>query len=112
MHKLLFYKTENGNDIVLDWIRSLDSKDRKIIGEDLKAVQLGFPLGLPLCRSLGGGLWEVRSSLSSKREARLLFGHLSKQAALLVTAGFIKKTQKTPNDILDLARKRLREFQS
>jgi hypothetical protein len=43
---------------VLDWIRSLDAADRKIIGEDLKAVQLGFPMGLPLCRNLGGGLWK------------------------------------------------------
>jgi phage-related protein len=54
---------------------------------------------------------EVRSSLKSRREARLLFGHFSEHAALVIAVGFIKKSQKTPKDVLDLARKRLREFQ-
>jgi antitoxin HicB len=53
-----------------------------VIGEDLRAIELGFPLGLPLCRNLGGGLWEVRSTLPTKREARLIFFHQSSEGGL------------------------------
>ena len=75
MHKLRFYKTSSGREVGLDFIRSLDALERKVIGENLRAVEIGFPMGLPLCRNLGGGLWEVRSTLPSKREARLIFFH-------------------------------------
>jgi predicted XRE-type DNA-binding protein len=52
----------------------LPREDKRTIGRDIAQVQFGWPVGLPLCRSLAGGLWEVRSSLPSKREARVLFG--------------------------------------
>ena len=112
MHSVAFYRTGTGRELVLDWIRSLDLPDRKVIGEDLRTVQIGFPMGLPLCDNLGGGLWEVRSSLPSKREARLIFFHSGARKALVVVHGFIKKTQKTASSDIDLARKRMREFQA
>ncbi|AMJ61303.1 type II toxin-antitoxin system RelE/ParE family toxin [Bosea sp. PAMC 26642] len=111
MHNVRFYKTGSGRELVLEWIKSLNLSDRKVIGEDLRMVQIGFPIGLPLCDNLGAGLWEVRSSLPSKREARLIFFHASAYKALVVVHGFIKKTQKTPPADIDLARKRMREFQ-
>jgi phage-related protein len=111
MHRVLFYKTNAGNEVVLDWLRSLDADDRKRIGEDLRVVQLGFPMGKPLCDSLGGGLWEVRSSLPSRREARLLFFHSRAKRALVVVHGFIKKTRTAPAGDIELARRRRREFQ-
>ena len=70
-------------------------------------VQFGWPLGMPLVRNLGGGLWEVRSDLPSNRTARLLL--CFHEAMLMVLHGFIKKTQKTPEADLDLARRRMRE---
>ena len=96
---------------MLEFIRSLAAPDRKVIGEDLRAIELGFPLGLPLCRNLGGGLWEVRSTLPTKREARLIFFHQSSEGALVVVHAFIKKARKTPEPDLKLAATRKREFE-
>jgi phage-related protein len=73
-------------------------------------VQYRWPVGMPLCRSLGDGLWEVRSDLPGNRIARVLFS--VEQGKLLVLHGFIKKSQKTPDEDLTLTRKREREFRS
>ena len=94
--------------MVLDWLRGLAPKDRNIIGQDLMRVQFRWPVGMPLCRPLGGGLWEVRSDLTSNRIARVLF--CFSEGRLIALHGFIKKTQKTPDAELELARKRMREF--
>ena len=67
-----FYRTEAGGAPVLDWLRDLDKNDRHAIGLDLMRVQFGWPIGMPLVRSLKDGLWEVRSDLRSERIARLL----------------------------------------
>ena len=112
MHKVRFYKTALGREIVLEFIRSLDAPDRRVIGENLRAVEIGFPMGLPLCRNLGGGLWEVRSTLPSRREARLIFFHADEERALVVVHGFIKKTRNTPDSDLKLAAARKRELES
>lgn len=71
-------------------------------------VQYRWPIGMPLCRSLGDGLWEARSDLPSRRIARVLFG--VQEGKILVLHGFIEKTRKTPDEDLALARKRKREF--
>jgi phage-related protein len=92
-----------------DWLRSLDDVDRQAVGLDLMRVQYRWPVGMPLCRGLGDGLWEVRTSLPSNRIARVLFS--VQQGRILVLHGFIKKTQKTPADDLALARRRNREFE-
>ena len=91
-----------------DWLRGLDESDRNAIGQDLMRVQYRWPVGMPLCRSMGEGLWEVRSNLPSNRIARVLFS--VHQGRILILHGFIKKTRKTPDEDLNLARKRRREF--
>lgn len=111
VHQVLFYKTVSGREIVREWLRSLARADREVIGEDLRVVQFGFPMGLPLCDNLGRGLWEVRSSLPSKREARLIFFHSRKVKALVVVHGFIKKLRKTPQEDIGIALKRKGEFE-
>ena len=58
-----FYRTEVGSEPVLEWLRSLDRGDRRVIGLHLMRVQFGWPIGMPLVRSLKNGLWEVRSTL-------------------------------------------------
>lgn len=107
---VVFYRTSGGAEPVLDWLRGLPPEDRRAIGTDLATVQFGWPLGMPLCRSLGNGLWEVRSSLPSRRIARLLF--FVEGGRIGVVHGFIKKTQKTPADDLELARRRMKEMQA
>jgi phage-related protein len=107
---VVFYRTRNGVEVVRDWLRDLDEADRQAIGLDLMRVQYRWPVGMPLCRALGDGLWEVRSSLPSHRIARVLFS--IHQGRILTLHGFIKKTQKTPDEDLALARRRKREFEA
>jgi phage-related protein len=102
-----FYRTSGGNVPVLDWLRSLDPQDKKIVGSDIRKVELEWPVGEPLCRPLGTGICEVRSTLSDGTIARVLFGILDDRMLLL--HAFVKKTRKTPKEDLDLARKRLAE---
>jgi phage-related protein len=102
-----FYRTELGGEPVLEWLRSLDRGDRRVIGLHLMRVQFGWPIGMPLVRSLKSGLWEVRSTLPSQRIARLIL--CFHQGTLVVLHGFIKKTRKTPVEDLTLAKRRMKE---
>jgi phage-related protein len=111
MRSVVFYRTARGSEVVLEFIRKQSKEDRSAIGEDLLVVQMGFPIGLPVCRPLGDGLWEVRSSLPSKREARSIFYHDSDADVLVVVHAFIKKVQRTPASDLRLARKRKAELE-
>ena len=105
---VVFYRSGSGAEPVREWLRTLPNEDRRCVGHDLALVQFGWPIGLPTCRSLGGGLWEVRSSLPSRRIARVLF--FFHQGRIGVVHAFIKKTQKTPRSELELARTRMREM--
>lgn len=105
---LQFWRSDSGREPTRDWFRELPHLDRAVLGHDLKRVQYGWPIGMPLVKSLGGGLWEVRSSLPSNREARALF--IVDDDGIVVLHGFIKKSQKTPLNELQLARKRMKEF--
>jgi phage-related protein len=91
-------------------LTELPREDRRTIGRDIAKAQFGWPLGLPLCRALGQGLWEVRSSLPSRREARVFFGFHEEMLVALHAA--IKKSRATPKDDVSLARTRLKELQS
>ncbi len=102
-----FWRSTTGREPVREWLTELPLDDRRIIGRDIAKVQFGWPIGLPVCRPLSGGLWEVRSSLPSKREARVLFGF--HEGELIAVHAFIKKTQKTSTDDLSLARQRFQE---
>ena len=103
-----FYQLPSGREPVREWLRTLDEKDRKVVGEDIKDIEFSWPIGMPLCRSLGKGLWEVRSDLASSRIARVIFCIADNRMVLL--HGFIKKTQKTPDADLELALRRKREI--
>jgi phage-related protein len=105
---LIFFESQAGNEPVLDWLKSLPRADRQAIGQDLMRVQWRWPVGMPLCRSLKNGLWEVRSTLPGGRIASVIFcAHHGELAAL---HGFIEKSQRTPKDDLDLALKRIKEL--
>ena len=65
---------------------------------------------MPLVRSLGSGLWEVRSNLTRGKIARVIF--TEEQGSMVLLHGFIKKSQKTPDADLALARRRKKEFES
>ncbi len=102
-----FMTTGGGTEPVRDWLKSLPATDRRTIGEDIKTVQFGWPLGMPLVRKLGKDLWEIRIRLTD-RIARVLFTVEGNVMVLL--HGFIKKSQTTPQDDLDLAKARLKQL--
>jgi len=102
-----FFVTVAGTEPVRDWLRSLSATDRKLIGENIKTVQFGWPLGMPLVDHLGGDIWEVRSRLDT-RIARTLFANEGDTMILL--HAFIKKQQKAPKPDLDLAKDRLKQL--
>jgi phage-related protein len=110
MLRVVFFRTEGGSEPVLDFLRALEPEERRIVGEDLRTVQIGWPLGMPLCRRLEKGLYEIRSDFSAKRQiCRLIF--FQHGDALVIVEGFIKKAQKTPEAALQQARKRRNEFE-
>ncbi len=93
---------------VRDWLFELSKEDRKLVGIDLATIEYGWPIGMPICKSLGSGLWEVRTDISDKKIARVLF--CIHNNYLWALHGFIKKTQKTPKSDLDIALKRMKEI--
>jgi phage-related protein len=112
VHKipLVFYRTAAGNEPVRDWLKDLDREDRLEVGGDLHRVQYRWPVGMPLCRPMGGGLWEIRTWLPSRTMSRVLICFHNE--TLYALHSFIKKTQKAPQDDLRLARERMKEVQN
>lgn len=101
--RVIFFRTDAGNEPVREWLLGLPIEEKKTIGADILAVQWVWPVGKPLVDSLGGGLWEIRSSLGD-RIARVFFILVNEEIILL--HGIIKKSRTTPKQELDLARKR------
>ena len=101
--KVVFFQTDTGKEPVREWLKEFSKDDCQIIGTDILTVQYAWPLGKPLVDNLGDGIWEVRSRLDN-RIARTLFALVNQEIVLL--HGFIKKSQKTPADELELAKKR------
>ena len=102
----IFFRTASGGQPVREWLKSLPSEHRKKIGEDIKTVEFGWPLGMPVCKPLGGGLFEVRSRLAQNRASRVIF-YIDRQSRMILLHGFIKKTQKAPKSDLALARRNM-----
>ena len=90
-----------------DWLLGLSKADRKTVGEAIKTVEWGWPVGMPVCRPMKAGLYEVRTHLHGGRIARVLFCFHGSNMVLL--HGFIKTSQKTPKPDLDTARQRQSE---
>jgi phage-related protein len=103
MLSVKFFRTEAGNEPVRDFLWDLPQEDRKIIGTDIKEVQFGWPLGMPLVRKMEKDLWEVRSHLEN-RISRVLFTVVGGQMVLL--HAFIKKSERTPQADLEIAKAR------
>ena len=104
---VVFYSGESGGEPVRDWLKSLERTDRKTIGDDIRVVEFGWPIGMPVCRPLGQGLYEVRTTLKN-RIARMMFAIVDGDMVLL--HGFIKKTQATPKSDIEIARTRLKAY--
>jgi phage-related protein len=106
---LIFFCTSAGSEPVREWLKELPESERHAIGMDLLRAQWRWPIGMPLCRAMGGGLWEIRTNLPTSRTARVLL--CLYQEHLVALHGFIKKTRATPDEDLALARKRRKELE-
>lgn len=102
-----FFKTPSGKEPVLEWLadpKQVKPEDKKAIGTDIKTVQFGWPMGMPIVRKMEADLWVVRSHISAGI-ARVMF--TVKETTMVLLHGFIKKGDKTPKEDLDLARDRM-----
>jgi phage-related protein len=99
----IFYRTEAGGEPVREWLlNDLSKEDRTLIGQDIMTVEFGWPIGMPVCRSMSHGVHEVRTNISSNRIARVLF-YIDVKQRMVLLHGFVKKTRKTPDSDLKLA---------
>jgi len=106
---LIFYEAAAGSEPVREWLKGLAESERQAIGQDLLRAHWRWPVGMPLCRPMGSGLWEVRTDLPTKRTARVLL--CLHQEHLVALHGFIKKTRATADEDLAIARKRQKELE-
>ena len=111
--KVRFFRNASGNEPVRLWLLEQGRPTKQIIGFDIKTVQFGWPLGMPLVRKIAGRkqLWEIRSHLPNSQIARIFFTVFERTnfAEMILLHAIIKKTQKTPKSDLDLADKRKNE---
>lgn len=98
-----FFCTEAGNEPVREWLNELPRDHKRIIGTQIKTLQIGWPIGMPVVRKLEKGLWEVRIDLVDTI-ARVLF--TVEGSVMVLLHGFIKKSQKTPASDLAAAKQR------
>jgi phage-related protein len=105
-----FFRLASGKEPVREWLNSrpLRDEDRRRIGESIRTVERGWPLGMPICRALGAGLWEVRIALDG-RTVRVLFS--IHEGRMILLHAFLKKTQATPDADIALARRRMKELE-
>jgi len=106
---VVFYRMDSGSEPVRDWLKGLTKAEKQIIGGDIKTVQYGWPLGMPVVRKLERGLWETRSRLD-RRIARILF--TVQDNTMILLHGFIKKSQKIAKADLVLARQRMTRLET
>lgn len=105
-----FFATQSGHEPVREWLMGLTREDRREAGRSLMTLEFGWPVGMPLARAMGRGMHELRVAMEGNRNARIFFYIDSEQQIVLLHA-FIKQTQTTPKQELDLARQRMRQHQ-
>jgi len=105
--KVVFFRTLNGKEPVREWLLGLPQEQRKAIGTDIKIVQYSWPLGMPVVRKMAADLWEVRITIFNGI-ARVLF--TVDGSLMILLHGFIKKSQKTPENELETALQRLNQY--
>jgi phage-related protein len=106
----VFFRTESGSEPVRSWLKSMPPQDRRQIGEDIRTVEFGWPVGMPTCRPLRDGLHEVRTNLIGNRIARVFF-YVDKRQRMVLLHGIVKKTRATPASDLEIARSNKRRHE-
>lgn len=106
---VVFFRSESGREPVRDFLKGLTVEDRKAVGADIKTVQFGWPIGMPVVRKMAAELWEVRSDIADGIVRVLFTVH---EGCMVLLHGFVKKAQKTPDTDLKTAMTRLRTLKA
>ena len=102
--------SKTGREPVRESLKGLDKDERILMGDAIMTVEFGWPVGMPVCRAMGQGLFEVRVDFPRHGIARVLFCVHRNRMVLL--HGFIKKEQKTRKPDLDLAKRRKQQLEN
>jgi phage-related protein len=95
----------------LEEVRGFSRESRKAVGKALRELQLGKRLGMLVSRpmpSVALGVAEIR--VQDRWGIYRTFYYLKSSRGILVFHAFMKKTQKTPQQEIELARTRLKEL--
>ena len=110
MFEIEFYRQKNGNAPVEEFLDSLEPKMRNKAVRSLELLEeFGNALREPNSKALGDGLFELRIKFSSDITRVFYFFYVGNR--IILTNGFVKKTQKTPAAEIELARKYKADFE-
>jgi len=105
-----YYETSNGRVPVVGWLQEMSKKEQALaLGYIEQLARLGTEANYPLVRHLGEKLYELRWKAGNRQHRIAFFAWTGRKFVLL--HGFIKKTRTTPSKDLDLARKRMRDYE-
>ena len=109
--EVIFYDKPDGTEPVKDFLDSLDTKMRaKMLLTVLLLAENGTQLREPYSKPLDDGIFELRAKVGTDISRVLYFFMIGKK--VILTNGFIKKTQKTPNVELEKAKLYRKEYLS
>lgn len=107
--EVIFYEKENGDCPVEEFISSLDAKMRaKMVGLLELLEERGNQLREPYSKHIDDGIFEIRCKVGNNISRVLYFFYYERK--IILTNGFIKKTQGTPLEEIKLAKERRDEF--
>lgn len=110
MWEVEFYETENGKIPVRDFLKSLDKNMRsKAVNEIELLKNCGNNLREPYSKYISNGIFELRIKFSSDISRIFYFFYVGNK--IILTNGFIKKTQKTPQAEIEKAIKYKNDYQ-
>jgi phage-related protein len=107
--EVIFYDKPDGTEPVKDFLLSLEPKMRAKMFRTISMLQTnGTDLREPLSKPLGDGIFELRAKVGSDISRTLYFFFYGRR--VILTNGFIKKTQKTPHSEIETAKKYRAEY--
>ena len=109
--EVIFYKTEQGVKPAGQFINSVD--DLKLRAKIIRSIKLleqfGRELGMPDAKHLKDGIYELRT-IQGNNIARCLYFFTVGDMAI-ITNGIIKKTKKTPPEVIEIAERNRADYE-